>query len=58
MDDKVDGVLLGVDDDGDLEDWPDFVGVLECDFWSGDLCLEVKGLLVEGFFLFLLTQHQ
>jgi len=58
MDDKVDRVLLGVDDDGDLEDWPDLAGVLEYDFWSGELCSEVKGLLLEGFFLFLSTQRQ
>jgi len=32
MDKEVNAVLLGVDDDEDLEDWPDFVGVLDCDF--------------------------
>jgi len=58
VDDEVDRVLLGVDDDGNLEGWPDLAGVPECDFWSGDLCSEVEGLLVEGFFLFSLTQRQ
>ena len=58
VDDKVDRVLLGVDDDGDLEDWPDLAGVPEYDFWSGDFCLEVEGLLVEGFFLFSSTRCQ
>jgi len=52
MDDKGEAVLLGVDDDGNLEGWPDLAGILEYDFWSGDLCLEVEGLLLEGFFLF------
>jgi len=32
VDDKVEAVLLGVDDDGDLEGWPDLVGVLDCGF--------------------------
>ena len=58
VDDEVEAGLLGVDDDRGLEDWPDFAGVPEYDFWSGDLCSEVEGLLVEGFFLFLSTQHQ
>jgi len=58
VDDKVEAVLLGVDDDGDLEVWPDVAGIPEYDFWLGDLCSEVKGLLVEGFFLFSSTRRQ
>jgi len=58
VDDKVDRVLLGVDDDGNLEGWPDLAGVPECDFWSGNLCSEVEGLLLEGFFLFSSTRCQ
>jgi len=40
MDDKVDGVLLGVDDGGDLEGWPDFAGIPECatSAWRSRAC--------------------
>ena len=58
MDDKFNVDLLGVDDDWDLEVCLDFVGIPEHDFWLDDLCLEVEGLLVEGFFLFPSMQHQ
>ena len=58
VDDKGEAVLLGVDNDGNLEGWPDLAGVPEYDFWSGDLCSEVEGLLVEGFFLFSSTRRQ
>jgi len=29
VDEEVNAILLGVDDDGDLEDWLDFAGVLD-----------------------------
>ena len=52
VDDKFDEVLLGVEEVCNLEVWLDLLSVLDWDFWLDVLCSEVKGLLVEGFFLF------